>query len=141
MSDGREVLLFLTLEDQITVIPTYYTLRCLNLEDFQKMHQMFFHSINDLQRICYLLISQPFCSMGVQSTQPSTTSICFCKGHFASQANMLPYFFCINKHNYLRWLPVYLLEIMVDLRVELEIQFEAGEYTLRICPNAPLKGN
>ena len=62
------------------------------------------------------------------------------KGHLASQANMLPYFFCTNKQNYSRWLPVYLLEMLVDLPEELEAKFEAGEFTFRICPNASFNG-
>ena len=60
--------------------------------------------------------------------------------HKASQANMLPYFFCANKQNYSRWLPVYLLEMLVDLPEELEAKFEAVEFTFRICPNSSFNG-
>ena len=60
--------------------------------------------------------------------------------HKASQANMLPYFFCTNKQNYSRWLPVYLLKMPVDLPEELEAKFEAVEFTFRICPNASFNG-
>ena len=51
------------------------------------------------------------------------------KGHLASQAHMLPYFFCTNKRkNYYRLLPVCLLEMRVDLPEKLRQNLKLGIY-------------
>ena len=50
------------------------------------------------------------------------------KGQLASQAKMLPYFFCTNKRkNYYRWLPVCLLETACWPSRRIETKFEAGD--------------
>ena len=60
--------------------------------------------------------------------------------HLASQCNMLPYLFCTNRQNYSRWLPVYLLEMLVDIPEDMNERFEGGEFTFRFRPNTSFNG-
>ena len=61
-------------------------------------------------------------------------------GHLASQCNKLPYMFCTNKPNYARLLPVYLLEMLVDIPEDIGTNFQAGEFTFKFRPNSSFNG-
>jgi hypothetical protein len=43
---------------------------------------------------------------------------------------MLPYFFVTNKTNYVRWTPVYLLD-MLNLPDEVRSAFESGKFAVK----------
>ncbi len=52
------------------------------------------------------------------------------QAHLEATYAMLPYMFAADKHNYARWTPVYLLE-MLDMPEDLKQQFEAGDFSIR----------
>jgi hypothetical protein len=59
--------------------------------------------------------------------------------HLAATANMLPYFFAMDRQNYARWLPVYLAEMnqLYDKHPEVHQQFVDGNHAVSRSDNQP----
>ena len=50
--------------------------------------------------------------------------------HLSSQLAMTPYFFTTDHHNYVRWMPIYLLD-MTQLLQDVHNSFQDGQFTIR----------
>ncbi|KAK3700422.1 hypothetical protein QZH41_004482 [Actinostola sp. cb2023] len=59
--------------------------------------------------------------------------------HLAATANMLPYFFAMDRQNYARWMPVYLAEMnqLHDKHPEVHQQFVDGNHAVSRSDNQP----
>ena len=51
---------------------------------------------------------------------------------------MLPYLFVVNKHNYSKWLPIYILDTTA-LPASVDLEFQDGEFSVYQSPS-PFRG-